>query len=75
MVDPSVGMMNGFWVSAQPKPDGLRVEVGDDNPLAPALAEVGPEAESGRGLRIVAALARRWGTDPCEAGKTVWFEV
>ena len=64
-----------FWVTAQTQPDGLRVEVGDDNPRAPALADVGPEAESGRGLLIVATLARRWGTAPCEMGKTVWFEV
>lgn len=66
---------SAFWVSAQPRPDGLRVEVGDDNPRAPALADAGPEAESGRGLRIVAALARRWGSEPFGAGKTVWFEV
>jgi len=64
-----------FWVSAQPQANGLRVEVGDGNPRLPALAEVGLEAESGRGLSIVAALARRWGTEPCQAGKTVWFEV
>jgi two-component sensor histidine kinase len=64
-----------FWVSARPQANGLRVEVGDGNPRLPALAEVGPEAESGRGLSIVAALARRWGAEPCQAGKTGWFEV
>jgi anti-sigma regulatory factor (Ser/Thr protein kinase) len=34
------------------------------------------EAESGRGLHIVAALSTRWGIDPLQGephGKTVWF--
>ncbi|MGC0313696.1 ATP-binding protein [Kitasatospora acidiphila] len=35
-----------------------------------------PDAESGRGLLLVAALAERWGTVPRPAapGKTVWAE-
>ena len=33
------------------------------------------DAESGRGLVIVATLADRWGIDPCEQGKTVWFSL
>ena len=32
-------------------------------------------APSGRGLRIVDALAHRWGVSVHEAGKTVWFEL
>jgi anti-sigma regulatory factor (Ser/Thr protein kinase) len=33
-------------------------------------------SESGRGLLVVAALADRWGTEPCPpAGKTVWVEL
>ncbi|MGW6291288.1 ATP-binding protein [Streptomyces sp. NPDC055058] len=35
-----------------------------------------PDGESGRGLLLVAALARRWGWGPREGvGKTVWAEV
>ncbi|MGW1809154.1 ATP-binding protein [Streptomyces sp. NPDC002078] len=34
------------------------------------------EAESGRGLLLVTALADRWGTEPYPpAGKTVWAEL
>ncbi len=55
--------------------DGLRVEVGDTNPRLPVLADPCTHAESGRGLRIVATLARRWGTDRADEGKIVWFEI
>ncbi|MQY38682.1 hypothetical protein SRB17_66950 [Streptomyces sp. RB17] len=64
-------------------PDGpaLRIEVTDSrtdrHPPAPgALAAASPEAESGRGLLLVEALAGHWGTtcgDPYT--KTVWCEV
>lgn len=64
-----------FWVSARREADGLRVEVGDESPRAPVLGDPVAQAESGRGLQIVAALARRWGTDRDEDGKTVWFVV
>ncbi len=64
-----------FWVSTFRRSEGLRVEVGDGNPRVPVLGEAAPDAESGRGLQIVAALALRWGTDLDGEGKTVWFEV
>jgi anti-sigma regulatory factor (Ser/Thr protein kinase) len=56
----------------------LRVEVTDargerlPRPVAAGTAD----AETGRGLLLVAALADRWGTDPFPpSGKTVWAEV
>jgi hypothetical protein len=64
-----------FWVSARQQSNGVRVEVGDGNPGIPVLADGEAEGESGRGLHIVAALARRWGTCRDSQGKTVWFEV
>ncbi len=33
------------------------------------------DAEGGRGLLLVSALARDWGTDRLSAGKCVWFEL
>jgi hypothetical protein len=33
------------------------------------------EDESGRGMRLVDSLARRWGVQPAGTGKCVWFEV
>jgi anti-sigma regulatory factor (Ser/Thr protein kinase) len=54
--------------------DILRVEVVDDAPeRVAALRE--PTDESGRGLHIVEALARRWGVDVVGDEKVIWFEL
>jgi anti-sigma regulatory factor (Ser/Thr protein kinase) len=53
----------------------LRVEVADTNPNLPARKEYGPDAITGRGLRIVEGLADRWGVNREPVGKTVWFEL
>ncbi|MGH9022875.1 MAG: ATP-binding protein, partial [Acidimicrobiia bacterium] len=53
-----------------------RVEITDRSPRPPILSQAEEDAESGRGLRIVERLSRRWGTDRLPGrGKTVWFEV
>jgi DNA-binding NarL/FixJ family response regulator len=55
--------------------EAARVEVTDRSDLPPALRVAGEET-SGRGLALVEALARRWGTRRrLSGGKTVWFEV
>jgi anti-sigma regulatory factor (Ser/Thr protein kinase) len=55
---------------------GVRVEVHDH---AAGRVEqprrTRDDALRGRGLRLVAALASRWGTDQLRGGKSVWFEV
>jgi DNA-binding NarL/FixJ family response regulator len=57
-------------------PDALRFEVIDTGaPVSLASGEADDDAESGRGLAIVDALASRWGIDHFEGGKSVWFEV
>ena len=53
----------------------IRVSVEDDSPAQPRLRELGPEAVTGRGLLLVDRIARRWGVDPRDEGKCVWFEV
>ncbi|MFF5012631.1 ATP-binding protein [Streptomyces sp. NPDC001165] len=58
----------------------LRIAVTDargDRLPSPATAPTAPpDAESGRGLLMVTALADRWGTEPCPpGGKTVWAEL
>ncbi|MCX5284888.1 MULTISPECIES: ATP-binding protein [unclassified Streptomyces] len=54
----------------------VRVEVadarGDRRPVTPGA---GGDAESGRGLRIVAALSTAWGVEDRQVGKTVWAEL
>ncbi|MFB4317176.1 ATP-binding protein [Actinomadura sp. 21ATH] len=53
----------------------LTAEVADDDPAAPAPPGRGPsdQAENGRGLMLVGALASAFGTRPEGPGKTVWF--
>ncbi|MFF3208311.1 SpoIIE family protein phosphatase [Streptomyces sp. NPDC002962] len=55
--------------------DTLLCEVEDDDHELPTLLSAGPGDEAGRGLRVVSALAREWGTSRSEAGKSVWFEL
>jgi anti-sigma regulatory factor (Ser/Thr protein kinase) len=65
-------------------PVGLRLRVisgfaagrvTDRSSALPVPAVAGVEAEDGRGLAIVAAMAARWGTHllPESEGKAVWF--
>ncbi|MFJ3930434.1 MULTISPECIES: ATP-binding protein [unclassified Streptomyces] len=60
-------------------PDGtpptLLVEVSDPLPDPPTERAPRPEDEGGRGLRLVACSARRWGIRRGRTGKTVWFEL
>ena len=53
----------------------LRVEVSDRSAHPIEVRQHAPGAETGRGLRIVEALAADWGVDAVAGGKTVWFEV
>jgi anti-sigma regulatory factor (Ser/Thr protein kinase) len=46
-------------------------DAGDGDAFARAPAHV----DGGYGLNLVNALASRWGTEPCEHGKTVWAAV
>ncbi|MEN8649595.1 PAS domain S-box protein [Streptomyces sp. 21So2-11] len=53
----------------------LTVEVTDRSPRLPHPRHAGPDAEDGRGLALVAALADTWGTHPHPGGKTLWFTL
>jgi len=54
----------------------VRVSVSDGGaPTRPELGEPTKSTTSGRGLRIVAKLSRRWGAGSDEEGATVWAEV
>ncbi|MDX3226293.1 SpoIIE family protein phosphatase [Streptomyces sp. ME19-01-6] len=59
-------------------PERIRVEVRDSDPhpaLPVSLGLAEDEAEGGRGLVIVSAMASAWGNSPSGRGKTVWFEL
>lgn len=55
---------------------GVRVEVGDGSAQLPIRRnDLSPEAEGGRGLVLLDAVADKWGVGPrVVGGKTVWFE-
>jgi anti-sigma regulatory factor (Ser/Thr protein kinase) len=54
----------------------LRVEVADRSPALPRSPRYDDdEATTGRGLNLVEALATRWGIEPGDGAKTLWFEV
>ncbi|WP_250569262.1 ATP-binding protein [Streptomyces sp. CJ_13] len=53
----------------------LRVEVTDTTPGLPTPRNCTLNAESGRGLMLIAAIATDWGTTPTPTGKAVWFEM
>lgn len=66
-----------FRLALLARSDSLRIEVtdtrGDDLPRHRPPA---PDAESGRGLLLVEALADHWGTEPGPTPrKTVWAEL
>jgi hypothetical protein len=70
-------------VTITPGPDAYRVGVYDGNPDPPPTPPELPtlDAEEGRGLVLVDAIAARWGSTPFadpasgHRGKCVWFEV
>lgn len=57
----------------------IRIEVTDTRTeRTPALTAPAQDAEAGRGLVLVSALAARWGSasrQPAAPGKTVWAEI
>ncbi|MGW6096975.1 ATP-binding protein [Streptomyces sp. NPDC055157] len=57
----------------------VRIEVSDTHPRRPDPSSVGmadPDADGGRGLALVEAVAHRWGVDDRTGpGKTVWAET
>jgi anti-sigma regulatory factor (Ser/Thr protein kinase) len=64
-----------FEVSVTATPERVRVAVADDDRSDVQVLTPPMDAEHGRGLALVAALASAWGTDLTSSGKTVWFEV
>ncbi|MFF8681697.1 ATP-binding protein [Streptomyces sp. NPDC015237] len=57
------------------KRERLRVEMHDKSRSLPALRSVACDAECGRGLHMLAAMAVDWGTVVTALGKAVWCEI
>jgi Histidine kinase-like ATPase domain len=56
-------------------PDRLRLSLADGFSIRPVIAELDPDRPTGRGLRIVQALADALGADDHHGGKRVWVEL
>jgi anti-sigma regulatory factor (Ser/Thr protein kinase) len=70
------GTTRGFLVVLQSGPDTVRIEVHDAGTSLPLALKAMPDDESGRGLLLVDALSRDWGSHPRHPlGKVVWCEV
>ncbi|MEU3098089.1 ATP-binding protein [Streptomyces sp. NPDC006967] len=57
------------------KRERLRVEMHDKSSSLPARHTADCEAECGRGLHMLAAMAVDWGTAVTALGKAVWCEI
>ena len=71
------GLPGAFWVEVETKPGRVRVGVTDGGGGDVRFAPPHRWPESGHGLRLVDALADRWGVERFvgRPGKRVWFEV
>lgn len=64
-----------FSMTVEITGDCVEVAVIDEEQEAPRQVDVDELAESGRGLRLVSALAANWGTRSRANGKAVWFTL
>lgn len=64
-----------FRVVVKPGRSSIRVAVRDSSPKTPVRKEYGPLHPTGRGLEVVESMADRWGVEPADDGKVVWFEI
>ena len=55
--------------------DQLRVDVYDTSRFLPMLVDTPADAETGRGLMLVATLSTEWGSYRTPAGKAVYFTL
>ncbi|WP_199808470.1 ATP-binding protein [Streptomyces sp. NRRL S-1022] len=65
-----------FRLTVQPIADGgVRVAVIDKSRVMPTLHCAGEDDVTGRGLALVNAVAKQWGTDRLFFGKRVWADL
>ena len=55
--------------------DWLRIAVADGSSVRPVARELDTGSPRGRGLRLVQAIADRWGCEDHDGGKRVWLEL
>lgn len=53
----------------------LRVSLADGSAVHPMIREINNPTPGGLGMRMVDAIADRWGVEDHHGGKRVWFEM
>jgi anti-sigma regulatory factor (Ser/Thr protein kinase) len=53
----------------------LRIGVADGSSIRPVVQELSHDRPRGRGLRMVEAIAHRWGAEDHKGGKRIWFDL
>jgi anti-sigma regulatory factor (Ser/Thr protein kinase) len=53
----------------------LRIAVVDGSSIRPVVQELAHDRPRGRGMRMVEAIADRWGAEDHDGGKRVWFDL
>jgi anti-sigma regulatory factor (Ser/Thr protein kinase) len=64
-----------IWLAITCAGDRFRVDVQDSSYAMPAPVAGPADAETGRGLTLVASLSAEWGCYPTPAGKAVYFAL
>lgn len=62
-------------VSVARRNDVIRLAVQDAYRVLPLASDAETQSPTGRGLVVVAAVARRWGADFADSGKVVWADI
>jgi anti-sigma regulatory factor (Ser/Thr protein kinase) len=70
-----VGGTDDLTLEVRVSDDRLRIAVVDGSSIRPVVQELSHDRPRGRGIRMVQAIADRWGTDAHGSGKRVWLEL
>ncbi|CAO5245742.1 ATP-binding protein [Frankia sp. AgKG'84/4] len=64
-----------LWLLIEMRPGLIHASVSDTSNALPQRRTVAPDAEGGRGLLVLDALAGSWGTVVADSGKYLWFDL
>ncbi|WP_235948899.1 ATP-binding protein [Candidatus Frankia alpina] len=64
-----------LWLLIEMRPGLIHASVSDTSTVLPQRRAAAPDAEGGRGLLVLDALAGSWGTVTAESGKYLWFDL
>jgi anti-sigma regulatory factor (Ser/Thr protein kinase) len=63
------------WLLVELRPGLVHASVSDTSTELPTRRDPDPDAEGGRGLLVLDALAGSWGAVAVEGGKYLWFDL